>query len=42
MKHELTYAQYVEFVNHLFLGKMLDVAYTAGSTVDALTIVEQD
>lgn len=39
---DLTYDEYIEFINHLFMQEFLDFAYHMGdneSTVDSLTII---
>ena len=37
----MTYAQYIEFINHLFLQRMVDESYLydTGSTANALEVL---
>lgn len=46
MKHEMTFFEYTDFINHLFLQRLVDFDFYEnvdnGSTADALTVVEED
>lgn len=43
MKYGITYVEYIEYLNHLFLQQLVDFDYyenaNTGSTADAFTVI---
>ena len=35
----MTYEQYIDYINHLFLEILVDFEYDRGSTVDAMEVM---